>query len=121
VTKRAVGGMEYEDANRASEGDPAGSGRSRNKTDIEKEKGPSHQSVVREVMALVQRELPSHQASLRMEWAPVYPRAWVMAVQYATGDLNMVMKALKHAIGNRRARTGDPIDVRTRNTTSCDG
>jgi PAS domain S-box-containing protein len=47
--------------------------------------------VVREVMALVQRELTSHQASLRMELAPALPMVMGDRVQLQQVIINLVM------------------------------
>jgi signal transduction histidine kinase len=60
------------------------------KTDIEKVPLDINH-VVREVMALVQRELTSHQASLRMELAPALPMILGDRVQLQQVIINMVM------------------------------
>jgi PAS domain S-box-containing protein len=51
--------------------------------------------VVREVMALVQRELTSHQASLRMELAPALPMVMGDRVQLQQVIINLVMNGIE--------------------------
>jgi PAS domain S-box-containing protein len=64
------------------------------KTDIEK--GPLDiNDVVREVIALVQRELASHQISLQMELAPALPMTLGDRVQLQQVIINLVMNGIE--------------------------
>jgi PAS domain S-box-containing protein len=65
-----------------------------NKTDIEKAPLDIN-DVVREVIALVQRELISHQVSLRMELAPALPMTLGDRVQLQQVMINLVMNAIE--------------------------
>jgi PAS domain S-box-containing protein len=65
-----------------------------NKTDIEKAPLDIN-DVTREVIALVQRELSSHQVSLRMELAPALPRILGDRVQLQQVIINLVMNGIE--------------------------
>ena len=65
-----------------------------NKTDIEKVPLDIN-DVVREVIALVQRELTSHQVSLRMELAPALPMVLADRVQLQQVIINLVMNGIE--------------------------
>src|SRR6202022_2853129 len=65
-----------------------------NKTDIEKVPLDVN-DVVREVAALVQRELTSHQVSLRVELAPVLPMILGDRVQLQQVMINLVMNGIE--------------------------
>jgi PAS domain S-box-containing protein len=65
-----------------------------NKTDIEKAPLDIN-DVTREVIALVQRELTSHQVSLRMELAPALPRILGDRVQLQQVIINLVMNGIE--------------------------
>ena len=65
-----------------------------NKTDIEKVPLDIN-DVVREVIALVQRELISHQVSLRMELAPALPMILGDRVQLQQVIINLVMNGIE--------------------------
>jgi PAS domain S-box-containing protein len=65
-----------------------------NKTDIEKVPLDIH-DVVREVIALVQRELVSHQVSLRIEFAPALPMILGDRVQLQQVIINLVMNGIE--------------------------
>jgi C4-dicarboxylate-specific signal transduction histidine kinase len=65
-----------------------------NKTEIEKVPVDVNE-VVREVMALVQRELTSHRVSLRMELAPALPMILGDRVQLQQVMINLVMNGIE--------------------------
>jgi PAS domain S-box-containing protein len=65
-----------------------------NKTDIEKVPLDVN-DVIREVMALVQRELVSHQVSLQMELAPTLPMILGDRVQLQQVIINLVMNGIE--------------------------
>ncbi len=67
--------------------------------------------VVREIIALVQRELTSHQVSLRTELAPTLPMILGDRVQLQQVIINLVMNGIEAMqVGHgSAARTGDPI------------
>jgi signal transduction histidine kinase len=65
-----------------------------NKSDIEKVPLDVN-DVVREVIALVQRELTSHQVSLRMELAPALPMTLGDRVQLQQVMINLVMNGIE--------------------------
>jgi PAS domain S-box-containing protein len=65
-----------------------------NKTDIEKV-ALDLNDVIREVIALVQRELTSHQVSLRMELAPALPTILGDRVQLQQVIINLVMNGIE--------------------------
>jgi C4-dicarboxylate-specific signal transduction histidine kinase len=65
-----------------------------NKTDIEKAPLDINE-VIREVIALVQRELASHQVSLRMELAPTLPMILGDRVQLQQVIINLVMNGIE--------------------------
>jgi PAS domain S-box-containing protein len=65
-----------------------------NKTDIEKAPLDIN-DVTREVIALVQRELTSHQVSLRMELAPALPMILGDRVQLQQVIINLVMNGIE--------------------------
>src|SRR5882762_4066144 len=65
-----------------------------NKTDIEKVSLDVN-DVVREVIALVQRELSSHRVSLRMELAPALPMILGDRVQLQQVMINLVMNGVE--------------------------
>jgi PAS domain S-box-containing protein len=65
-----------------------------NKTDIEKVPLDIN-DVVREVIALVQRELVSHQVSLRVEFAPALPMILGDRVQLQQVIINLVMNGIE--------------------------
>jgi C4-dicarboxylate-specific signal transduction histidine kinase len=65
-----------------------------NKTDIEKVPLDVN-DVVREVIALVQRELVSHRVSLRMELAPAIPAILGDRIQLQQVIINLVMNAIE--------------------------
>ena len=65
-----------------------------NKTDVEKVPLDVN-DVVREVIALVQRELISHQVSLRMELAPALPMILGDRVQLQQVIINLVMNGIE--------------------------
>ena len=65
-----------------------------NKTDIEKVPLDVN-DVVREAIALVQRELISHQVSLRMELAPALPMILGDRVQLQQVIINLVMNGIE--------------------------
>jgi len=65
-----------------------------NKTNVEKAPLDIN-DLIREVMALVQRELTSHQASLRMELAPALPTILGDRVQLQQVMINLVMNGIE--------------------------
>jgi PAS domain S-box-containing protein len=65
-----------------------------NKTDIEKAPLDIN-DITREVIALVQRELTSHQVSLRMKLAPALPRVLGDRVQLQQVIINLVMNGIE--------------------------
>ena len=81
-----------------------------NKTDIEKAPLDIN-DVVREVIALVQRELISHRVSLRTELAPAPPMVLGDRVQLQQVIINLVMNGIEAMAAGHgpAARTGDPI------------
>jgi C4-dicarboxylate-specific signal transduction histidine kinase len=82
------------EGNRASEVIRRGVRALANKTDIEK--APLDiDDVVREVIALVQRELTSHGVSLRTELAPTLPRILADRVQLQQVIINLVMNGIE--------------------------
>ena len=81
-----------------------------NKTEIEK--GPIDiNNVVRDVVALVQRELSSHRVSLRTELAPGLPMVLGDRIQLQQVIINLVMNGIEamQTVTDRATRTGDPV------------
>ena len=81
-----------------------------NKTSLEKVPLDVN-DVVREIIALVQRELISHQVLLRMELAPALPTILGDRVQLQQVIINLVMNGIEamQSVTDSAARTGDPI------------
>jgi C4-dicarboxylate-specific signal transduction histidine kinase len=89
-----------------------------NKTDIEKVPLDIN-DVARDVVALVQRQLMSHQVSLRMELAPALPMILGDRVQLQQVIINLVMNGIEamHSVTDRprelviRSRQDEPRQV----------
>ena len=94
------------------------------KTDIEKVPLDVN-DVVREVIALVQRELLSHQVSLRMELAPALPMVLGDRVQLQQVIINLVMNGIE-AMQSVTDRPRELVirsrqDEHTASARKCDG